>query len=100
MKYNFFFKFKIFISYGDHDNVFFLFWYAFTVEENPEKIKEYPIEFDDGKLMKFNYDYDLCDIIVQYFELKKVEDFVTRNLIKDNIKIKKIFVIQKKIRKI
>jgi len=76
---------KIFLQYGSQSNLYFLSWYGFTVKNNPEKIKEYPLDLDDDKLkanhkkiaqIKLTNDIDLYPIIVELSAHMQIEHFI------------------------
>lgn len=87
--------------YGNQDNIHFLFWYAFTITDNPEKLKCFPIEFDDEKVLELTNKYDFVEVFESYCKLGKFEDHLsTNNILKNKIKMKKIFDIMKDLKTI
>lgn len=76
---------KIFLQYGSQSNLYFLSWYGFTLNNNPEKIKEYPIDLEENNLnikdkksaqIKLNKDLDLYPVIIELSAHMQIDDFI------------------------
>ena len=65
---------QIFLQYGSNSNIYFLSWYGFTLNKNPEKI-QYEIFLDEKKSIKLNNDLDLYQIIIEISNFFKIFDF-------------------------
>jgi len=70
--------------------LYFLSWYGFTIIDNPEKIKEYPINVTiensnsslnlnlknkNKHLLKLNFDLDLYALIIELSSIYNVDEF-------------------------
>ena len=73
------------MQYGSQSNLYFLSWYGFSLNNNPEKIKEYPIQLEENNLnlkdlinpeIKLNKDLDLFSIIIILSAHLQIEDFI------------------------
>lgn len=78
-----------------------MFWYAFTITDNPENLDCYEIELEDGALIRLKTDYNFREVYENYCIIKKSENFLhAKNVLKDNIKLKKLNVLLNEIKNI